>query len=91
MAEIDGLVDFGERKRGKRTIVVRGERKMDATLKEENFHRVERAYGVFSRRFTLPPTVYATKVSAEYKNGVLTVKLPQREDAKPKQIQVQVA
>lgn len=72
------------------TLVIRGEKRMDTSIKEENCHRVERSYGAFSRSFALPPTVNSTKVSAEYRNGVLTVRLPQREEAKPKQIQVQV-
>ena len=73
------------------TLVLRGEKKFDASVKEESFHRIERAYGAFSRSFSLPRTVDSTKVSAEYKNGVLTVTLPQREEAKPKQIDVKVA
>jgi HSP20 family protein len=60
-------------------------------VKDEQFHRVERAYGSFSRTFSLPPTVDAANVTAEYKDGVLTVTLPQREEARPKQIEVKVA
>jgi HSP20 family protein len=73
------------------TLTVRGERKLDTDVAEEQFHRIERSYGSFARTFALPPTVDAGKVSAEYKAGVLTVRLPQREDAKPKQIKVQIA
>ena len=73
------------------TLTLRGERKMPADVKEEQFRRVERAYGAFTRSFTLPNTVDASKVSAEYKNGVLTVKLPFREEAKPRTINVEVA
>jgi HSP20 family protein len=69
---------------------IRGEKKMDASIQEDHFHRVERAYGVFTRTFTLPPTVDSGKVSADYKNGVLTITLPMKEEAKPKTIQVQV-
>jgi HSP20 family protein len=72
------------------SLTLKGEKKMDQELKEEQCRRVERAYGTFTRAFSLPPTVDATKVSADYKNGVLTIKLPIREEAKPKQIQVQV-
>jgi len=72
------------------TLMLRGEKRMDASIKEENYHRIERSYGAFSRSFSLPPTVDSTKVSAEYRNGVLTVRLPQRAEAKPKQILVQV-
>ena len=63
---------------------------MDGAIKDEHCHRIERAYGTFSRSFSLPPTVDTSKVTADYKNGVLTIKLPIREEAKPKQIQVQV-
>lgn len=72
------------------TLTISGEKKMDETVKEENCHRVERAYGSFARSFSLPPTVDPTKVSADYKAGVLTVRLPVREEAKPRQIQVKV-
>ena len=73
------------------TLTVSGEKKMDAELKEENCHRVERAYGTFTRSFSLPPTVDSGKVSADYKAGVLTIRLPMREEAKPRQIQVKVS
>jgi HSP20 family protein len=73
------------------TLTLRGERKLPADVKQEQFRRVERHYGSFSRSFTLPNTVDAAKVSAEYKNGVLTVKLPFREEAKPRTINVEVA
>jgi len=72
------------------SLTLRGEKKMDGSIKDECCHRIERTYGAFSRSFSLPPTVDTTKVSADYKNGVLTIKLPLREEAKPKQIQVQV-
>ena len=73
------------------TLTISGQRKMDAEIKEEQYHRIERTYGTFSRSFTLPPTVDTGAIGAEYKNGVLTVRLPLREEAKPKQIQVQVS
>jgi HSP20 family protein len=57
----------------------------------EQFHRIERRYGTFSRSFSLPQTVDTGKVAAEYRNGVLTVRLPLREEAKPRQIKVDVA
>jgi HSP20 family protein len=69
-------------------LTLRGERKFEQATNRENFHRVERTYGSFSRSFTLPNTVDASRISAAYKDGVLTVRLPQREDAKPKQISV---
>ena len=73
------------------TLTLRGEKKLDAEVKEEHFHRIERSYGPFARSFTLPPTIDAGKVNAEYKAGVLTVRLPLREEAKPRQIKVAVA
>jgi HSP20 family protein len=72
-------------------LTVKGEKKLSSEVKEEQFHHVERRYGAFSRSFSLPRTVDASKVSADYKNGVLTVRLPLREEAKPRQIKVDVA
>jgi HSP20 family protein len=72
-------------------LTIKGEKKFAGEVKEEQFHHVERRYGTFSRSFRLPQTVDASKVSAEYKNGVLTVRLPLREEAKPRQIKVDVA
>ena len=71
-------------------LTLRGERKFDAEVKRESYHRVERAYGSFSRSFTLPNVVDTEKIKAEYKDGVLQVTLPQREEAKPKQISITV-
>ena len=73
------------------TLMIKGEKKITEEAKDEQFHRVERRYGSFSRSFVLPPTVDTTKVSAEYKNGVLSLKLPLRDEAKPRQIAVKVA
>jgi HSP20 family protein len=73
------------------TLTIKGERKLDSEIKQENFHRVERAYGSFVRSFSLPNTVDSSKIGAEYKNGVLTVKLPVREEAKARQIQIEAA
>ena len=72
-------------------LTLKGEKKVAAEVKEEQFHHIERSYGSFSRSFSLPRTVDAGKVSADYKNGVLTVRLPLREEAKPRQIKVDVA
>jgi HSP20 family protein len=72
------------------TLTIQGSKKMDKEVKEQQYHRVERVYGNFTRTFTLPPTVDASKIGAEFKNGVLTVTLPVREEAKPRQIQVAV-
>ena len=82
--DIDVTVDKG-------TLTIKGEKKFAGEVKEEQFHRIERRYGTFSRSFSLPPTVDPGRVGAEYKNGVLTVKLPLREEAKPRTIKVDVA
>ena len=71
-------------------LTLRGERKVDNEVKKESYHRVERSYGTFSRAFTLPSTVDTANVKAEYKDGVLRITLPKREEAKPKQIQINV-
>ncbi len=72
------------------TLTVRGERKFEKDEKEENFHRIERRYGSFVRTFTLPNTVDADNINADYENGVLKIRLSKREEAKPKQIKVNV-
>ena len=72
-------------------LTVNGERKLDHEVKKENYHRVERSYGAFTRSFTLPTTVDPSGIKAEYRDGVLRVTLPKREEAKPKQIQISVA
>ena len=73
------------------TLVLKGERKFDTEVKQENYRRIERSYGTFQRSFTLPNTVDTGKVSADFKNGVLTVKLPFREEARPRTINVEVS
>jgi HSP20 family protein len=70
------------------TLTLRGERKYDNEVKEENFYRREMSYGKFIRSFTLPAEVDAEKISAEFKNGLLTVEVPKSESQKPKQITV---
>jgi HSP20 family protein len=72
-------------------LTIKGEKKFSDGVKEEQYHHVERRYGTFSRSFSLPQTVDAAKVAAEYKNGMLTVRIPLREEAKPRQIKVDVA
>jgi len=72
-------------------LTIRGERKFEKSVSEENFLRVERRYGSFSRSFSLPNTLNAEAIRAEYKNGVLTVTLPKREETKPRQVKVNVA
>ena len=71
-------------------LTLRGERKLEKEEKKESYHRVEMAYGTFTRSFSLPQTIDAEKIRAESKNGVLTVHLPKKPEAKPKAIQVKV-
>ena len=71
-------------------LTVRGERKFEKEEKEENFHRIERQYGSFTRSFTLPNTVDTEKVEADYDKGVLKVRLAKKAEAKPKQIKVNI-
>jgi HSP20 family protein len=71
-------------------LTLKGERKVEKEVKEENYHRIERAYGTFQRSFSLPASVDQEKISAKLKDGVLEVTLPKREQAKPKQITVSV-
>src|SRR5437667_10680037 len=72
------------------TLTVHGERKFEKEEKEENFRRVERQYGSFTRSFTLPTSVDPEQVSAHYDKGVLTIRLAKKAEAKPKQIKVNV-
>jgi len=71
-------------------LTIRGERKFEKEVSENNYLRVERSYGSFSRSFSLANTVNAEAIKADYKNGVLTLSIPKREEAKPKQIKVNV-
>jgi HSP20 family protein len=73
------------------TLTIKGEKKLGEDVKEEQFHHVERRYGAFSRSFSLPQTVDVAKVAADYRQGVLTIRLPLREEARPRQIKVDVA
>jgi HSP20 family protein len=72
------------------TLTVHGERKIEKEEKEENFRRVERQYGEFTRSFTLPSSVDPGQVSANYDKGVLKIKLAKKAESKPKQIKVNV-
>ncbi len=72
------------------TLTLRGERKREADVKTEQYHRVERSYGSFSRSFALPTRIDTEKVRAEFKDGVLTIALPVKAEAKPRQIEVAV-
>ena len=72
------------------TLTIRGERKFEKKVTEDNYLRVERTYGSFSRSFSLPNTVNSEAIKADYKNGVLTVELPKRAESKPKQVKINV-
>ena len=73
------------------TLTIRGERKFEKDVNEENFLRVERSYGSFTRSFSLPNTVSHENIRAEYRNGVLTLHMAKREESKPKQINISVS
>ena len=73
------------------TLTVRGERKRESEINEKDYHRVERSYGTFARSFTLPATIDADKIEANFSQGVLKINLPKREESKPKQIKVKVS
>jgi len=72
-------------------LYLKGERKFEKEVKEQNYHRVERSYGSFARSFSLPGSIAADKVKAEFKDGLLTITIPKREEAKPKTVKIDVA
>jgi HSP20 family protein len=72
-------------------LTIRGERKFEKNVNQENYLRVERAYGSFARSFTLANTVNSDAIKADYQNGVLILTIPKKEEAKPKQIKINVA
>jgi HSP20 family protein len=72
-------------------LTIRGERKFEKKVNDDNYLRVERAYGSFTRSFSLSNTVNSEAIKADYQNGVLSLSIPKREEAKPKQIKVNVA
>jgi len=72
------------------TLSIKGERKFEKDFADKGYHRIERSYGSFMRSFAVPNTVDTEKVSADYKNGVLTIALPKKEAARPKQVKVEV-
>lgn len=72
------------------TLTLRGQRKFEKDQNVKGYHRMERGYGEFVRRFAVPTTVDTEKVQADYKNGVLTITLPKKEAAKPRQVKVAV-
>ena len=71
-------------------LYLKGERKFEKEVKEENYHRVERSYGAFTRSFSLPSSIDAEHVAAEYKDGQLILTMPKREEAKPKTVKITV-
>jgi len=73
------------------TLYLKGERKFEKEVKEQSYHRVERSYGAFTRTFSLPNSVDADKVAANFKDGVLTLTMPKKEEAKPKTIKINVS
>ena len=73
------------------TLTIRGERKFEKDVNQDNYLRMERAYGSFTRSFTLPNTVSSENIRAEYRNGVLTLHMAKREESKPKQIKISVS
>jgi HSP20 family protein len=90
-AELPGMTEKQiELKLEGNTLTLKGERKMDTEDKKSNYHRVESFYGTFTRSFRLPDSVDAEKINAEYKNGVLTVTIPQKPEVRPREIPVSV-
>lgn len=71
-------------------LTIRGEKRQEKDMKEDDYHRMERMYGSFQRSFTLPTTVKSDSIDASYRDGILTVTLPKAEEAKPKHIEVKV-
>ena len=71
-------------------LTLKGERKLSQETTEENYHRIERVYGSFSRSFTLPSTVDITNISAKYRDGILRLVLPKKEESKPRQVSIEI-
>jgi HSP20 family protein len=72
-------------------LTLKGERRAETDVKKENYHRVERSFGAFCRAFALPATLDSDRVTAEFKNGLLTITLPKKETVKPRTIEVRAA
>jgi HSP20 family protein len=91
-AELPGMTAKNiEIKLENNVLLLKGERRFEKEAKEENYHRIEREYGNFSRAFSLPASINAEKVTAAYKDGVLKVVLPKKEEVKPKPITIAAA
>ena len=71
-------------------LTIQGERKKEEEIEEDNFHRLERSYGKFTRSFRLPKTVDADKTRAGFKEGVLRITLPRREEIKPREVKIEL-
>jgi HSP20 family protein len=69
-------------------LTLKGERKFEKETRQENYHRIERSYGAFSRAFSIPAIVDEEKIRADYKDGILTIGLPKKNQVKPKQIKI---
>ncbi len=90
-AELPGMNDKEiELKLENRTLTLKGERKRESEDRKDNYHRVECSYGSFSRSFELPDSADCDKIKAEYKNGILTVEIPQKPEVRPREIPVSV-
>ena len=90
-AELPGMTEKQiELKLEGNTLTLKGERKMENEDKKSNYHRIESYYGSFTRSFRLPDTVNPEKINAEYKNGVLTITIPQKPEVRPREIPVSV-
>lgn len=88
-AEIPGIEEKDvEIKVEDNTLTLRGERKFEKETKEENFHRIERAYGSFFRSFTLPNYVDQDRIEAEHENGILKIRMPKRAELKPRKVKI---
>jgi HSP20 family protein len=88
-AEVPGIEDNNiEIKIEDNTLTLKGERKFEKETEEENYHRIERAYGSFYRSFSLPPHINQDKIEAEHENGVLKITMPKKHEAKPRTVKV---
>jgi HSP20 family protein len=88
-AEVPGIEDKNiEIKLEDNTLTLKGDRKFEKETEEENYHRIERAYGSFYRSFSLPPHIDQDKIEAEHENGVLKITMPKKHEAKPRTVKV---
>jgi HSP20 family protein len=91
MAEVPGMSkDDIKINISENTLTIKGEKKEEQKGDDQNYHRVERRYGAFQRSFTLPTQIHGTKVKAAYKDGILTITMPKKEEVKPKEIPITI-